>query len=1041
MKTQLLNLIAVILLVALIGIILMSNKKYEERSGENNSSLVDFDYELAPLPEAKMPVLNITGSQDSSEVYLQSLDIQVEVTGNIATTKYTMVFKNRTGKILEGELLFPLPDGTTASHYALDINGKMREAVPVEKAKATQVFEEIVHRRVDPGLLERVEGNNFRTRIYPFPAHGTRTISIGYEEELPVMNKSFFYRLPMDYKEAIENFFLKATVWKSKQKPQIDKQSDNEIVFDKVGENFVAEFSRKNYQSDRSLVFSLPAPTDIPQVLMQSASGSYYFVASCMPELRSQKKQWGDHIAIIWDASLSGNKRDIKKEFDVLDMIFQNKKNFSITLYLLNNRLKKDQTFEIRNGNWEKLKSQLESVIYDGGTNFQTIDIQKISANEILFFSDGLSTLGDADFTKLSRVKKPVHTIVSSAKADYSSMKWIAAQTNGKYINLNAISDKILRQELENESLHFIGIENNNQVREIYPSVSTPVQGSFSIAGILDGKETKLTLLFGYGDKVEKKVQLKLNSQNATEQGNVYRIWAQKKINELDMQYEKNKDELTELGQEFGVVTRNTSLIVLESLQDYITYNIVPPTELQEEYFRWKKGVDEERARVQQDLLNTAIASAKNLKQWWKKDFTPKKPRYPKPDGSSTAPVIVDDADVHDEDLMVNQNQFVESRVELSVATVQGADDGVDIADLRDHAVIVQEVAAEEMVLYDMVELEAAPAMPRQVVEFREPQIANKVRETSNRQQPTIRIEPLKQDKDYLKNLTGKADDDYTLYLEMRPNYLNTPDFYFDLADWFYRLKDKEKAIRILTSIAEIDLENASLYRLLGYRLKEYQEYEMEVYICGKVIQWRPMEPQSYRDYALALADNGQYQLALDTLYSSLTQAYSQNISGRSRGIEEVIVTEMNRLIDKHNLRTNKVEKELIQSMPVDIRVVINWNMNNTDIDLHVKDPNGETCFYGHSETNIGGRISSDITQGYGPEHFMLKKAIKGKYEVFVNYFGDSQVKAEGPATIMAEIFTNYAGKGEERQVVCVQLSNENRKTSDGLLKVAEFEF
>jgi uncharacterized protein YfaP (DUF2135 family) len=126
--------------------------------------------------------------------------------------------------------------------------------------------------------------------------------------------------------------------------------------------------------------------------------------------------------------------------------------------------------------------------------------------------------------------------------------------------------------------------------------------------------------------------------------------------------------------------------------------------------------------------------------------------------------------------------------------------------------------------------------------------------------------------------------------------------------------------------------------------------------------------------------------------------------------------------------------------MPVDIRVVINWNMNNTDIDLHITDPKGETCYYGNPETTLGGRLSYDNTQGYGPEQFLLKKAVKGKYNVFVNYFGDSQVKAEGPSTILAEIYTRYAGKTEQRQVVCLQLSKEN-KMVDGKVKVAEFTF
>jgi tetratricopeptide (TPR) repeat protein len=310
-----------------------------------------------------------------------------------------------------------------------------------------------------------------------------------------------------------------------------------------------------------------------------------------------------------------------------------------------------------------------------------------------------------------------------------------------------------------------------------------------------------------------------------------------------------------------------------------------------------------------------------------------------------------------------------------------------------------------------------------------------------NASQPVIQLAPIKQDNVYTKQLTGKLDNDYTVYLKLRPEYINTPTFYFDVADWFFRHNDRERALRILTSIADLDLENASLFRLLGYRLKEYKEYALEAYVCKKVIQWRPMEPQSYRDYALALADNGNYQAALDSLFSILTQSYAQNIGQRSQGIEEVVVTEINQVITQNpKLRTGNIPKELIQAMPVDIRVVINWNMNSTDIDLHVTDPNGETCYYSHRETALGGRISRDITQGYGPEQFLLKKAIKGKYGVFINYYGDSQVKAEGPSTVMAEIYTRYADKSEQRQVVCLQLSKENRQT-DGKMKVAEFSF
>ena len=131
--------------------------------------------------QAQTPVLKVDGKAENTGVTLQALDLQVEVTGHVATTTFTMTFKNNTGRTLEGELVFPLPDGATVSHYALDINKKMRKAVPVEKAKATRVFEEIERKNVDPGLVERVEGNNFRVRVYPIWGGGYRVVSIGYE--------------------------------------------------------------------------------------------------------------------------------------------------------------------------------------------------------------------------------------------------------------------------------------------------------------------------------------------------------------------------------------------------------------------------------------------------------------------------------------------------------------------------------------------------------------------------------------------------------------------------------------------------------------------------------------------------------------------------------------------------------------------------------------------------------------------------------------------------------------------------------------------
>ena len=76
------------------------------------------------------------GFGTNKQVVLQKLNIETKITGNISTNTVTMVFRNNSSGLMEGRLTFPLPEGVNVSGYAIDINGKLRNAVPVEKEKA-----------------------------------------------------------------------------------------------------------------------------------------------------------------------------------------------------------------------------------------------------------------------------------------------------------------------------------------------------------------------------------------------------------------------------------------------------------------------------------------------------------------------------------------------------------------------------------------------------------------------------------------------------------------------------------------------------------------------------------------------------------------------------------------------------------------------------------------------------------------------------------------------------------------------------------------
>lgn len=100
-------------------------------------------------------------------IALESVSIRAEVHGRFALTEVELAFRNPNRRILEGELQFPLPEGQSMTGFAMDVDGKLRDAVPVDKARGQAVFEEITRGRIDPGLLEATQGNNFKLRVYP----------------------------------------------------------------------------------------------------------------------------------------------------------------------------------------------------------------------------------------------------------------------------------------------------------------------------------------------------------------------------------------------------------------------------------------------------------------------------------------------------------------------------------------------------------------------------------------------------------------------------------------------------------------------------------------------------------------------------------------------------------------------------------------------------------------------------------------------------------------------------------------------------------
>lgn len=1076
---------------------------------------------------------------EKNEVALQKLKIDVKISGNIATTIWEMVFYNNSNRVAEKDLNFPLPDGVALSRYAIDINGKMREAVPVEKEKGQVVFENIERRRVDPGLIEKTEGNNFHTRIYPVPANGSRTVIIGYDEELKMGKKnSLQYRLPLQLKQKANEFQLNITVLQSSFRPDWEEDGGNNFQFDEWNNNYTTSVTKSDFKLNQTLVLSLPKVKDVAEVTMQKSGNHYFFLANTYPKSEEKIKELPHNLTILWDVSLSRLSHNTKKELALLDSYIGEIKDVNITVIPFSNTIQPAKNYTIANGKWEQLKKDIQSLIYDGATQLGNIDLSKLPGDEFLLFSDGHSTFGKSEM-KLSN--KPVYCINSSVSADYSNLKYMAQKTGGSFIDLNVLPEKEANHLLKYQSLQFLGIKEIQSTEEIYPGISVQVSEEFSLAGICYQPEQTITMQFGYGNRVisEKNIHLNYDKQQSKD-FNVERIWAQKKLADLDIHYEQNKNLIQALGKRYRLVTRNTSLIVLETVNDYVQYEIEPPAELREEFDRIMKQRSQNNAGNNLTTQYNAENYFNTLYDWWNKEtkyVMPIKKDSPvvinnNPQISAGQAIGVDtSSNVYDptwiSGKVIDQNKqpIVGASVMIKGTRTGTSTDVAGKFKLRringKNTIVISAVGFNKLEYNSRVNIFCNITLTQQTQALNEVVVvgygtrnsnsdddednrqtrqsrkalsysvstinANEVNSTGitstqlqgrvaglsvtpgssanirlrgtrsvsanngltdietneeEKSEPSasISIADIKLDYDYLDKLNkASKEKKYEKYLAIREQYIFTPSFYFNVANLLFKEKDSVNALKVLSNVAELGIEDYETYKLLGYKLKEAGDFENELAVFKKVLDWRPQEPQSYRDYALALEDAGSYQSALDTLYLALTKNYNSNIAGMYNGIEETIITEINRLITLYgdNINYSSLPKKIIASLPVDVRVVLNWNMNDTDIDLWVTDPNEEKCYYGHNQTNIGGRISRDFTRGYGPEQFLLKKATKGNYKVEINFFGNQRQKISGPTAVMAEIYTHYADGKEQRKIITLQME----KGKNGTELVGEFSF
>lgn len=959
---------------------------------------------------------------------LARVRIEATIVGRLARTRATLTFRNDTSRTLEGELVFPLPEGATVSGYALDVQGELVDAVPVGREQARIAFEQEVRRGIDPGLVEWVRGNAFRTRVWPVPPHGTRTARVDFVSDLATPGRgdaaAALYRLPFGLLDPVPELEVRIEVVRGEAKPEIRGQALANLAFEAWRDGFVAERTLRDERLTGDLVVALPR-VGLRDVAVEESAGQWHFLASDEPEVVAPASPAHPRrVAVLWDASLSRARSDREPDLRFVEAWLRRLDTVTVDVVAFRNRPEATRTFEVRGGDATAVLAHLRSLPLDGGTSFRGLSLRP-EVSYALLLGDGLPTLEPA----LPVFDRPVFAVATAPRADRALLRGLAERSGGALVDLAVTTNEEALAAVGASPFSLLGVEVEpaGAVADLVPGHRAPVQGRVTVAGRLLAPEARLTLRYGRDGGPVTTRSLVVRRADSSASGLVALAWAQRRVAELSVSPEENREELTRLGRAHGIVTPDTSLLVLETLDQHLRHGIPPAPSRKAllEAFNARRAEIAASGEKQKLLkLERVVELWRERVAWWEREFPRVAKQQDKPRGRNG-----------------------------------GRGEGFTTSSGAPAEELMREAEADAMPAPEAVP--PPPAAPSLTADAapRKADGDEKLKREGGKggasAEATISIKPWDPQTPYLDALRaagpGKA---YAAYLAERERHGRAPAFYLDCAGELARQGSRDLAVRVLTSIAELELDDARLLRVAAHRLLQVGEHDLAVVLFERVARLRPEEPQSPRDLAIALVARADatpgkgrpdrralaadYGRAVALLYDVVLGAWD----GRFPEVETITLEELNRVLavaERSNLvlpERERVDSRLVKLLDLDLRVVLTWDTDLTDMDLWVIEPTGERGFYGNALTGIGGRLSRDFTGGFGPEEYLIHRAVPGSYQIKANFFGSRSQSLLGATTLQATVFTNFGRADERREAITLRLTDARETVDVGSVRV-----
>lgn len=562
-----------------------------------------------PVPTPRVPTL----PPEAVPVTMTGYRVTGTVTDTAAELNYRIVFRNPGDRRLEGVLMVPLPADASLSGFSMVIGGKETKGELLEATQAASIYQSIVSRAIDPGLLELVGERMFRARVFPIEPHGEVVATLKLTQSLPKSGGLVSLAVPMRSARFArgEGGRASARIVLNTTRPLRTILSPNpDVKIEREGERgaVVSYEEGAAGPQDLALTFSMREDPLAAGVLAYRESGEDgTFLLTLSPRLENDPaKASAKAVVFVVDRSGSmneGGKMDQARKALAWCVDRLNPQDrFGIVDFATDwSALEENALLAATPENKARAKRYIERMDAAGGTNIEAgldqglklLDGAKGAVPMLFFMTDGVPTIGQTDPSALLRkaaaansslharvfsfgVGSDVNTLLLDKLADAGrGARDYVAPNEDIEAKLSSLYQKVSRPALTDVKIEWKGVD----VEQVYPR---PVPdlfhgGELALYGRFRGagKGTLVVTGTAAGKPARFEFPVELPAENAKNEF-LPRLWATQKIaHELDAIRMSGRPadpevvtSIVRLAKKHGIVTPYTSYLVTEEGTD-----------------------------------------------------------------------------------------------------------------------------------------------------------------------------------------------------------------------------------------------------------------------------------------------------------------------------------------------------------------------------------------------------------------------------------------------------------------------------------------